>query len=359
MIVCARAVSVLAVLVFPLATTAFCPPDAALWTDVANPDGSRVVPCVGYDPASGLLKIETRGLNGVSDTDDGNLIGGDDVGLISIVIDQAPEPDSFLLTGLRGTNGAGTNWTATFFNGKSQFFAATVVDQYLLPIGTTALAQFQPGLTGSDFGGVSGSSVGAANAVEIGVNFSTGSPGATIFGTIQFVDFPEDFCDFDGDDDCDINDLNMLLQEGPVARGVTVTPGVNDQFDITLDGIINNEDVDDWLGWAAFSNGVYSYHRGDANLDGGVDVSDFNLWNGQKFTFSLAWDDGDFNGDGAVDVSDFNVWKDHKFASPFSVNIVPEPALTGMTFAWVLVVLARAPISVIPSIQEKRDELHK
>ena len=34
---------------------------------------------------------------------------------------------------------------------------------------------------------------------------------------------------------------------------------------------------------------------GDANLDGQVDVTDFNLWNSHKFSDSLAWDDGDFN----------------------------------------------------------------
>ena len=43
---------------------------------------------------------------------------------------------------------------------------------------------------------------------------------------------------------------------------------------------------------------------GDANLDGSVDVSDFNLWNQNKFTELAAWSAGDFNADGIVDVSD-------------------------------------------------------
>ena len=38
---------------------------------------------------------------------------------------------------------------------------------------------------------------------------------------------------------------------------------------------------------AAAENGLGSpYKVGDANLDGAVDVSDFNIWNGAKFTSS-------------------------------------------------------------------------
>ena len=61
---------------------------------------------------------------------------------------------------------------------------------------------------------------------------------------------------------------------------------------------------------------------GDANLDGVVDVSDFNVWNANKFTHCGTWETGDFTGDGLVDVSDFNVWNANKFTS---VDAVPEP----------------------------------
>ncbi len=54
---------------------------------------------------------------------------------------------------------------------------------------------------------------------------------------------------------------------------------------------------------------------GDANSDGFVDVSDFNIWNSNKFQTGTHWGSADFNGDGSTDVSDFNVWNSNKFTS--------------------------------------------
>lgn len=54
---------------------------------------------------------------------------------------------------------------------------------------------------------------------------------------------------------------------------------------------------------------------GDANLDGFVDVSDFNLWNAFKFLPDTNWLQGDFNGDQTTDVSDFNIWNSHRFTT--------------------------------------------
>ena len=66
---------------------------------------------------------------------------------------------------------------------------------------------------------------------------------------------------------------------------------------------------------------------GDANLDGVVDVSDFNAWNSNKFSSVGGWRNGDFNGDQSIDVSDFNIWNSNKFSSRL---IVPEPSTGGM-----------------------------
>lgn len=63
---------------------------------------------------------------------------------------------------------------------------------------------------------------------------------------------------------------------------------------------------------------------GDANRDGVVDVSDFNVWNEFKFTSDSTWGTGDFNGDGFTDTSDFNIWNEFKFTSG-NLNVVPEP----------------------------------
>jgi hypothetical protein len=62
---------------------------------------------------------------------------------------------------------------------------------------------------------------------------------------------------------------------------------------------------------------------GDANGDGFVDASDFNVWNANKFNSSTNWNTGDFNGDGVTDASDFNIWNGNKFTS--ASMLVPEP----------------------------------
>ncbi|MCA9262250.1 MAG: hypothetical protein KDA60_00315 [Planctomycetales bacterium] len=54
---------------------------------------------------------------------------------------------------------------------------------------------------------------------------------------------------------------------------------------------------------------------GDANLDGFVDVADFNIWNSHKFQTGTSWTQGDFNGDRQTDTSDFNIWLTHLFTS--------------------------------------------
>lgn len=65
---------------------------------------------------------------------------------------------------------------------------------------------------------------------------------------------------------------------------------------------------------------------GDANLDGFVDGSDFNIWNANKFTSGgVSWAHGDFNCDDVVDGSDFNVWNASKFTSLYT-TVVPEPS---------------------------------
>ncbi len=161
-----------------------------------------------------------------------------------------------------------------------------------------------------------------------GANAATGfARHITVPGQFEFLPEPLSPCDFDGSGDCDVHDLNALLQEGPVATPVSVTPGVNDQYDLTGDGFLSNADVDVWLADAAAIHGLASpYLRGDANLDGVVEVSDFNDWNSAKFTSTLLWSNGNFDGDGATDVSDFNLWNANKFTSSDSTSAVPEPA---------------------------------
>lgn len=146
-----------------------------------------------------------------------------------------------------------------------------------------------------------------------------------IYAATASIPAPE--CDFDSNALCRVADLNALLSVGPVVAGVPVVPGGNDLFDLTGNGVIDNEDVDAWLALAATENGLSSpYKRGDANLDGVVDGSDFGLWNGHKFTSTLLWDQGNFNGDAVTDGGDFGIWNMNKFTSSDGIAVVPEPA---------------------------------
>ncbi len=126
--------------------------------------------------------------------------------------------------------------------------------------------------------------------------------------------------DFDGNGDYACNDIDALVAE--------IVGGANSaSFDLTGDGLVNGADLDSWLaeaGAAELSSGN-PYLYGDANLDGSVDVSDFNIWNGNKFAPVSAWCAGDFNHDGSVDVSDFNIWNGNKFQSSDQLTSVPEP----------------------------------
>ena len=131
--------------------------------------------------------------------------------------------------------------------------------------------------------------------------------------------------DFNGDNAFDCQDVDSLVAE--------IVNGTNrPQFDLSDDGIVDQADLTEWLVQAGAANlpSGGSYKRGDANLDGSVDVTDFNVWNSNKFTNVSAWCSGDFDANGAVDVSDFNMWNDNKFTSADSLAAVPEPATSLM-----------------------------
>ena len=116
--------------------------------------------------------------------------------------------------------------------------------------------------------------------------------------------------DFDGDGDADLVDIDALVAD--IASGAN-----NLEFELTGDEIVNRADLVKWLDDAPDVNGiaVKRYLFGDANLDLSVDVTDFNIWNANKFSAVAAWSQGDFTADGFVDASDFNIWNANKFTS--------------------------------------------
>jgi hypothetical protein len=126
--------------------------------------------------------------------------------------------------------------------------------------------------------------------------------------------------DFNGDGAFSCTDIDDLVMQIATNSG-------NLDYDLTGDGVLDNLDLDAWLAQAGAANlpsgNPYSY--GDANLDGVVDVSDFNMWNSFKFTPIAQWCFGDFNADGSIDVSDFNLWNVNKFTTA-DAAAVPEPS---------------------------------
>ncbi|MEM8678236.1 MAG: choice-of-anchor Q domain-containing protein [Planctomycetota bacterium] len=115
-------------------------------------------------------------------------------------------------------------------------------------------------------------------------------------------------CDFDGDEICDIADIDALV--GAIAAGT------NDPlYDLTGDDRVDLVDRDAWLVEAGAMNlaSGNAYLLGDANLDGVVDGQDFIIWNQHRFTATAAWSQADFNADGQTDGQDFVIWNMFKF----------------------------------------------
>jgi carboxypeptidase A1 len=141
---------------------------------------------------------------------------------------------------------------------------------------------------------------------------------ASVLDLVEFT-FQINNGDFNYDDNYDCTDLELL--------GDAVVNGTNKaEFDVNGDGQVTAADAEAWLVNAAAEElaAGESFRMGDANLDGQVDVSDFNLWNASKFGQG-SWCNGDFNTDGQVDVSDYNLWNARKFTAS-DAALVPEPS---------------------------------
>ena len=121
------------------------------------------------------------------------------------------------------------------------------------------------------------------------------------------VKLPPTTPDFNGDGLVDGRDIDALT--GEIVAG-THTPS----YDLTGDKIVDLDDRDAWLAAAAINlPSGNAYLLGDANLDGKVDVSDWNVLNSHMFTKVAGYCFGDFNADKVVDVSDLNILRESMF----------------------------------------------
>lgn len=129
-------------------------------------------------------------------------------------------------------------------------------------------------------------------------------------GAVEVNGVPMIDGDFNDDTLLDCMDVNALTNA--IATGGSVAT-----FDLNGDNVLSVADLDMWLSQAGNNNlgAGRVYRKGDANLDGVVDGSDFGLWNAHKFTANTAWCDGNFNADNVVDGSDFGIWNSNKFTA--------------------------------------------
>lgn len=100
------------------------------------------------------------------------------------------------------------------------------------------------------------------------------------------------------------------------------------EYDLNGDLRLDIGDLSSWLAVAGKHNlaSGAAYLPGDANLDGIVNVIDFELWNMSKFGSTHQWTLGNFNADSVIDVSDFNIWHNNQMSSSqLPLQAVPEP----------------------------------
>lgn len=134
--------------------------------------------------------------------------------------------------------------------------------------------------------------------------------------------------DYNGDGALGVDDINAL--SAAAAGGANPA-----EFDLTGDGNVNADDINNWIKDLANS------WVGDANVDGEFNSGDFvQVFGAGKFESGqdASWAEGDWNGDGKFDSGDFvAAFSDGGFElGPRPAAAVPEPSSLGLILLGVL-----------------------
>jgi len=123
-------------------------------------------------------------------------------------------------------------------------------------------------------------------------------------------------CDFDGDGDCDVVDIDNLA--------FTILEGNNDPiYDLSEDSSVDFADLELFLSQVGSRNG-------DLDLNGTVEFADF-LGLSSNFGLEAEWSGGDLNVDSTVGFPDFLILSENFGQSGAgALAAVPEPATGGM-----------------------------
>ena len=280
---------------------------------MGNPDIS-----VHYGPTSDVLGLVTLG-GSTSENNAGSSRTMTGSVTYAIDLNELPNTRQQLLVGLLDSRVEGSGFDSFEFQISRE--GTIVVDETFTTV-ADATSYFDSQLL--DLGSNDSAAVVGDLDLEFSIALTSDDPDAGFYFDLMFGNSTE-FSgvltgDFDNNGVYDCADIDALV-------AAIVDGDHNLTFDITGDGLVNIADLDNWRLTAGSTNlgAGAAYLVGDANLDGSVDVSDFNLWNGNKFSSAPAWCSGDFNADGNVDVSDFNLWNAFKFTSSTRPAAVPEP----------------------------------
>ena len=154
-----------------------------------------------------------------------------------------------------------------------------------------------------------------------GVMFPAGEWSINYGATQVTLSFGELLGDFNSDGRFDTMDLDSLVEQ-------IIAGGDPPEFDLTADGLVNGDDITQWLATGASANGFLEpFLPGDTNLDGTVNAADLNNLGISWLQSPNTWTGGDFNADGAVNAEDLNTlgirWQQ---SIPIATSTVPEPA---------------------------------
>lgn len=216
--------------------------------------------------------------------------------LLTINGDASVNTGGFTLNAFSGNSGDGVSGGGT--------------GTLTIAAGTTLTVNNGPGFTPSDgdfidafpgWSSISGTLEGGGWALDA-------STGRLVFG----VDPGGAPCDLDMDGDCDITDINSLIDTAGV------TP----------------EEINQWLIDAGSENGFAgALLPGDANLDGSVNPQDLNQLGQNWLGAGTTWESGDFNGDDTTDAQDLNAIGQNwlgEVPSAAAAATVPEPSAFGL-----------------------------
>jgi|GEM_PF-5203789 len=137
--------------------------------------------------------------------------------------------------------------------------------------------------------------------------------GRVLAPTVAPIREPMLACDFNGDGECDVQDVDLL----------SVAVGTDDlEFDFNSDSVVSTMDITDYL-----ASDDVNRLNGDADFNGTVEFADFLIL-ADNFGDAGVWSSGDFDGSNDVAFADFLILADN-FGGTIgaeTLSSVPEPS---------------------------------